>query len=440
MYATNDTWILIGKIILIILVIAALSVGIGLSIPKGSDGDGGGGGGGGGGSKQWPTPGPKPQTPQPTIPAPEPNKPPIRCGEGTISEGGQCVFDRTKVINSKKLQSFLVGSVLPVSGTPTFLGPDAVAPMPDHTAPWEPNWAQTRTQSLGRKVGCSCGDCAPWRGGTQTNCSLTKIGDESDTKRVRCVADYTVEASSYCVCANGYTPVGGLCVTPYQSGCPKCVLDGTCAGREVCDQKDLLRERYVEYPGDRYECEGKTGELSFGTTQELSASCKKANDSNGKNEYLCALECTNSVGNPEYCSKVCLPKLWKWENILVAGKVVGSYQPGDLVENLPSDYSLSTCAPYVVSSNTLPDGICKECTGCKWEKTGDKWAYSCASCGRCNETVGDVGYCKGSSCNGCDLNGRCSSCKVVDGCNTYSRNKKDGCNMVTYNRGSGYDS
>lgn len=195
---------------------------------------------------------------------------------------------------------------------------------------WLPHWVSNRDQRIGSDVGCLCGNCAPWRGGTATDCSLSSVGSLGDGHRVKCVTDpakpSTTLSTNYCICGDGYSPVGGICVRAYEQGCSKCTLEGTCPGREKCDETKILREAKVGYPGVRYECPGRDGDLSFGTMAEMQKVCKLSNDYNGSNEYGCALDCSTKYGNPEYCSKLCLPKLWKWGKVGVGGSTVGYYQ------------------------------------------------------------------------------------------------------------------
>lgn len=385
--------------------------------------------------KTWPTPGPmKPDTviTSPPVPSGSPTSPPTICGPGTKIQDGKCVLDFESYRST--LGGILDTSVIDISGSTTYVGMGR-AVMQDNQKPWEANWEANRGLGISEDVGCACGDCAGWRGGNATNCSLSQLSQTDDKHRVQCIKDYSAASSSKCVCGVGYSPVNGMCVRGYEQGCPKCVLDGTCPGRTKCDSSKVLRIKRVGYPGTRYVCEGKTGDLAYATQGDLEKECKLANEKDGMSEYECAMGCEG-----QECSKECLPELWVWGSIKVGDSVVGYYQTGELVQFAPTSYSLSTCNPYVtgtVSGDVGKD--CEECTSCKWVADGKGgYDYRCASCDRCNGTVGEVSYCRGAVCGGCDISGRCKECTSVTNCNKYSRNPKSGCTMGIYNKGEQY--
>ena len=53
------------------------------------------------------------------------------------------------------------------------------------------------------------------------------------------------------------------------------------------------------------------------TQSTLDNLCAVDKGAEGINEYQCAYECKDS---PVNCSKRCLPKLWKWKEIIVDGR------------------------------------------------------------------------------------------------------------------------
>lgn len=213
-------------------------------------------------------------------------------------------------------------------------------------------------------VGCACGDCAGWRGGTATNCSGDNINDAEAANRLRSTPEgvdsehrvycRSVQNNSACACAGGYCPMGGLCVHPFKPrvpggkiGCPSCINTpkslGGCAGTIVCDPNEPLLENLVEYPGKRYECKlgvldddyyyGKN-ELNYASQASMDADCKESNEYRGVNEYQCAWECIRKYNNQEECSKKCLPKLYTWGKIHVNGQLQGYYQIPKLTQYL----------------------------------------------------------------------------------------------------------
>lgn len=228
--------------------------------------------------------------------------------------------------------------------------------------PWYAQWLAAggetcvKTISYGNVysgVGCACGDCAGWRGGTAINCSGDNINDADSEHRVYC---RSVQNNSACACAGGYCPMGGLCVHPFKPqvpggkiGCPSCIntpkSQGGCAGTMVCDPNEPLIENLVEYPGKRYECklgaldddyyyDQLRSQLNYTSQASMDADCKESNEYRGVNEYQCAWECIRKYNNQEECSKKCLPKLYTWGKIHVNGQLQGYYQLPKLTQYL----------------------------------------------------------------------------------------------------------
>ena len=239
--------------------------------------------------------------------------------------------------------------------------------------PWYAQWLASGGETCAKTisydnvysgVGCACGDCAGWRGGTAINCSGDNINDAEAANRLRSTPEgvdsehrvycRSVQNNSACACAGGYCPMGGLCVHPFKPrvpggkiGCPSCITtpksQGGCAGTMVCDPNEPLIENLVEYPGKRYEC--KLGaldddyyyaknELNYTSQASMDADCKESNEYRGVNEYQCAWECIRKYKNQEECSKKCLPKLYTWGKINVNGQLQGYYQIPKLTQYL----------------------------------------------------------------------------------------------------------
>ena len=267
--------------------------------------------------------------------------------------------------------------------------------------PWYAQWlesgGETCTKTISdnydetKGVGCACGDCAGWRGGTAINCSgasITPEGVDSE-HRVYC---RSVQNKSACACAGGYCPMGGLCVHPFKPrvaggkrGCPSCITTpksqktptlnwpgtsqcsishstnevtiasaaalasnmpkGGCAGTMVCDPNEPLIENLVEYPGKRYECklgalddnyyyDQLLSQLNYTSQASMDADCTESDEYRGVNEYQCAWECIRKYNNQEECSKKCLPKLYTWGKINLNGQLQGYYQLPKLTQYL----------------------------------------------------------------------------------------------------------
>jgi hypothetical protein len=206
----------------------------------------------------------------------------------------------------------------------------------------------------------------------------------------------------------------------------------------MCENDKVLKVQRVSYPGTRYTCADKKGDLVYNSMGDVERECVLANDNNGMSEYECVLKCQSDAKLDKDCSKECLPELWVWNKIKVGNEVVGYYQTGDLAQYADTSYSLSTCNPYKVSDVTMNIIDCEECTDCKWVKNGETYDYQCTKCDRCNGGDNDA-YCKGGTCRNCDLSGRCKSCSSITDCGKYSRNEKTGCTMGLYNKGENYN-
>jgi hypothetical protein len=255
------------------------------------------------------------------------------------------------------------------------------------------------SNDLGYGLDCSCGDCAAWRGGNSGTCGGEDLGNRSvnNQRRVECNTDTDPNS---CVCAYPYSPVGGICVTPYKYNpdndsrtcCPSCVYSLTCIGEEQC--KGVCEEQLVEYPGVRWVCDNLTA-LPKGenirniSKSELDNNCKIDSDHHGENEYKCAYECNASQIE---CSKRCLPKLWKWDKLVVGGEVVGYTQSHSIIQFEPDTVQSDYCPiGDETCQNTQPPTIsdlknCEDCTDCFWELNDDKeYQYSCNNCKNCNK-------------------------------------------------------
>ncbi len=238
---------------------------------------------------------------------------------------------------------------------------------------WYSQWLESGGETCNKMisyneigVGCACGDCAGWRGGTAINCSGSSIEDADFDHRVYCLS---IQNNSQCACAKGYCPMGGLCVHPFKPrvpggaiGCPSCITkpksQGGCAGMIVCDPNEPLIENLVEYPGKRYECKTSQlntdyfyaqNELTFTSREEMDASCTESDEYRGVNEYECAYECIRTYNNQEDCSKKCLPKLYTWGKVVLNGELQGYYQLPKLVQ-----YGNECTTEYCKKAATTP--------------------------------------------------------------------------------------
>ena len=269
-------------------------------------------------------------------------------------------------------------------------------------------------------VGCSCGECAGWRGGNVQSCGGQEISEKLDEARLVCIQG-TDPLQNSCACDEGYCPVGGLCVTPFKEhnngkkGCPSCIYtsikDGGCAGVVKCDPTLELLENTVDYPGTRYEC-NDNGE-----------NCKLSEEYKGMNEYECAYKCMKKYNNQYECSKKCLPKLWVWEKYESNGEYKGYYQTGELAAYVSKDYELNNVCPSegcIETDDSNPDpnqppdvkylNNCQQCSGCDWKFNSiiNGYDYSCDKCDVCHpfpEEDGTIVYDK------CMNAQNCRSCK-----------------------------
>lgn len=293
------------------------------------------------------------------------------CGPGTKpvfdSQGvaTSCVLNPIALSEfSPKIDNLINTSrILPINNVATYVTPsETVIPnIPnEEVKPWYASWmfngGETCTKTISYDngyagVGCACGDCAGWRGGTAINCSGNSLNSVDSEHRVYCTS---MQNNSVCACADGYCPMGGLCVHPFKPripggkrGCPSCITkrksQGGCAGIMVCDPNEPLIENLVEYPGKRYECKLDTIDndyyyaknvLNFTSQKDMDAVCKESNEYRDVNEYECAWDCIRKYDNQEECSKKCLPKLYTWGKINVNGELQGYYQIPKLTQYL----------------------------------------------------------------------------------------------------------
>ena len=302
------------------------------------------------------------------------------CGPGTKSNiingvAKECVINPLPLSDLEPKIDALVNTkrILPVRGASPSASVRAMYVEPSQPIvpntpnepiqPWYAQWlesgGETCTKTISDNydetigVGCACGDCAGWRGGTAINCSGKSINGVDSEHRVYC---RSMQNKSACACADGYCPVGGLCVHPFKPrvpgskiGCPSCIntpkLKGGCAGTMVCDPNEPLIENLVEYPGKRYECklgaldddyyyDQLLSQLNYTSQASMDADCKESNEYRGVNEYQCAWECIRKYNNQEECSKKCLPKLYTWGKINLNGQLQGYYQLPKLTQYL----------------------------------------------------------------------------------------------------------
>jgi len=309
-----------------------------------------------------------PVTSSPVVTTPAPINVAPFCGPGTKPNGAECVINPIPLSEYKSNIDKLINKkqILPVGSKPRYVetSQSVVPNTPiEPVQPWYAQWLESGGETCKKTisdnydetkgVGCACGDCAGWRGGTAINCSGKSINGVDSEHRVFC---RSMQNKSACACANGYCPMGGLCVHPYKPrveggkrGCPSCITkpksQGGCAGTMVCDPNEPLIENLVEYPGKRYEC--KLGELdadyyydqlrsqlNYTSQEDMDANCKESNEYRGVNEYQCAWECIRKYNNQEECSKKCLPKLYTWGKINLNGKLQGYYQLPKLAQYL----------------------------------------------------------------------------------------------------------
>lgn len=263
--------------------------------------------------------------------------------------------------------------ILPVNNIATYVTPsETVIPNTpsEEVKPWYASWISNGGESCTKTisydngyagVGCACGDCAGWRGGTAINCSGNSLNSVDSEHRVYCTS---MQNNSVCACADGYCPMGGLCVHPFKPqvpggkrGCPSCITkpksQGGCAGIMVCDPNVPLIENLVEYPGKRYECKLDTVDndyyyvknvLNFTSQKDMDVVCKESNEYRNVNEYECAWDCIRKYNNQEDCSKKCLPKLYTWGKITLNGELQGYYQVPKLtqyIQECKSSYCIS---------------------------------------------------------------------------------------------------
>ena len=267
-------------------------------------------------------------------------------------------------------------------------------------------------------IGCECGDCAAWRGGTSMGCGGELIEEPSYNNRVDCKLGRD-SASNACVCASGYCPQGGLCVAPFKTnpsgkiGCPSCIYtkvsEGGCAGTLQCDPTESPQENIVSYPGKRYDCgqnlpsnfdeqDTATYNMNFQDQAEMDNACTLDNEYRNVNEYKCAYECIRKYDNQQECSKKCLPKLYTWGKVTVGGEFKGYYQTPVYSQFAPSEYELNTCPQGICNendTNTLrPDQIvnCKGCTDCEWKYNQplNSYEYVCGQCDSCTAPEGNI--------------------------------------------------
>ena len=345
------------------------------------------------------------------------------CGPGTILslEDGErkCIFNSTtsqeleKIFESTKLQILPQPELTPVEPKNKifFIGNNKW-----EKTNWINDWIQkgrtvpiTKNISgeniVGIGVNCSCGDCAAWRGGNAGSCVGNDIAIRPGnyTRRVACD---TNEDPDRCICISPYTPLGGLCVTPWipnpNNGlpcCSQCVYDGTCIGEESCDPSWECKENIVKYPGPRYECSQEPN-----TVQEFEDFCVANPGSDGKNEYQCAWECQKDT--QVECSKDCLPWLWKWDPIIIDNKTYGWIQTDKIMQFENEDVVTRWCDPENpdCNINTIKNNVtnCRNCEECTWvlNEVINKWEYTCNKCKTCD--------------NNCSKGRNCSICRVVD--------------------------
>lgn len=437
-------------------------------------------------------------TPEPTLGAVN-----TYCGPGTIQGSGeysgQCIYfaengsqDLELIVDNLKN----VNKILPIdtNNNLTVIS-ENIADLPKRTKE-KPDWFKywedkgrydapnliSYVNIWGEGVNCDCGDCAGWRGGNAGSCTgRNSIGrGKNSQRRVACDDNYD---PSRCVCAYPYTPIGGLCVSPFKYDpdndpiakrpcCPSCVYDGTCIGKESCLGK--CEENLVEYPGIKYNCSSLpelTGESYSITQSEFDSNCTEDKGAHGQNEYKCALECSQTSTSQLNCSKKCLPKLWRWDKLLVDGTERGFIQSDKLVQFESSEFSTEYCPVGDLTCQTIDnveeDNIqnCFGCTDCKWELNPviNEYVHNCSNCDTCeiSKPTGidsdgfrtfdkvsckNVGDCKGCS----EVFDPLKSNQNVVGCN-YCKigncltNNKDPVNPINngelklYNEGENYD-
>jgi len=214
------------------------------------------------------------------------------CGPNTIFNpninGGTCIFDSAD--SSVYLENIFKESeknIINVNGGLKYVANSlSNIDKTDVQAPaWYIHWDNlgkfNGDTNLGTGIDCGCGECQEWRG---------------SNNRVNC-------KNNKCVCEFPYTPVNGVCTSPYKFNrsenpkpcCSSCIYNENCVGDEQCS--GVCEEQLVEYPGIRYTCNDNT-KFEFSNDKyndisqsELDSNCIKDNSYHGMNEYNCLFEC-----------------------------------------------------------------------------------------------------------------------------------------------------
>jgi hypothetical protein len=451
----------------------------------------------------------EPTTNEPTQPALDYRAP--YCGDNTIynDELKQCVYyaengsnSLRELFNSVKDKLIFLEDNIIVRDKPEA----KVATITKTDPEWLKNWdklgrfnALIKTISdpntFEKGVNCSCGDCAAWRGGNSGTClgdnsignngwpvinneddysviskemyvyptgvypvtfEKVMVNNKDNVHRVSC--EQSDDLINRCVCAYPYTPVNGICVIPYKFDpsidyrpcCPSCVYEESCVGEEQC--KGVCEEQIVEYPGIRYSCDNIDTGRNI-TQTEFDNHCKIDNDYRGKNEYQCAYECKESGIE---CSKRCLPKLWKWDKLVVDETVVGYTQSHNIIQFEHDTVKAEYCPPDDESCQIKwePEGNdkiknCEECTDCFWKLNNitDEYEYSCNKCKNCymNNSFGKIKCNNSTDCHGCtelfDFTKSRRNTITCNFCNSSSCNIEESSkniNLKNYNKGIHY--
>ena len=270
--------------------------------------------------------------------APIPVPPPIVggsldqiCGTGAHGENGVCKADNEQLISELVTQGYLK---IDFNGNITY-DPGAkeavIKSPPDWITEWisQGNFKCRPELSMGKTTEgctyfprCSCTDCYGWSGGNATNCDQTPVegiegSGSNQNLRVWCNIERTPDE---CTCTDGFCPVNGLCVSPYQntnSGskvcCPDCITssDSTvgCAGEFACrEDVNCQNEKLVIYPGDQVVCPNSSDYIispkcsSTPTDVNDAEECWDPNHPNDskKQPYVYVMDSLNQV---DYCEK-----------------------------------------------------------------------------------------------------------------------------------------
>jgi hypothetical protein len=357
------------------------------------------------------------------------------CGVGTIGENNNCSPDYNFLVDKLVENDFMY---IDFKGDIIYNPENPYTTENEIPISWYEPWIQRGAFNCNRIISegpsncncsalCSCSDCAGWRGGNIESCNSYDIPGNvgSGTKRnfrVMCNED---EDPDKCECAQGFCPVNGICVTPFETPtidgklcCPSCIYkkpeDGGCAGAFLCDESlPCEKQKIVEYPGTPVTCNqeiSSDGEVRLvpmcadqweidngvecwednhtdttksspyviiepnsGGYGDLCTEESLRDSFSGVNEYECAMSClTDGISQIE-CSQRCLPRLWRWYPVF--GNPEGSERSfrgfildkKTLVQYQPKDTPpLMYCPPETcIVKRDLGDYTLNYCDGCK---------------------------------------------------------------------------